>query len=84
MFKEAIFGGALLKEFRMPPLERIPLLFIYGKEKNTMFHTKANLDCLDSTKGCAHFGIDGAAHWVYRQKENKCVELVKSFLAKKE
>ena len=48
-----------------------------------MFHTKANLDCLDSTKGCAHFGIDGAAHWVYRQKENKYVELVKSFLAKK-
>ena len=80
MFKEGLFGGALLTELGLPPLERMPLLFIYGKEKNTMFHTQAALALIDAAEGSAQFGLEGAAHWCYKQKEDECVRLVRAFL----
>ena len=73
-------GGALLTELGLPPLERMPLLFIYGKEKNTMFHTQAALALIDAAEGSAQFGLEGAAHWCYKQKEDECVRLVRTFL----
>jgi len=80
MFWEMLFGGALTREFHTPDLSRVPLLYIYGKSKNTMFHTPAGLAALDAAVGSSHVGLDNAAHWVYLQKEEECLRLVKPFL----
>eukprot|EP00928_Gymnodinium_smaydae_P043328 TRINITY_DN29052_c0_g3_i1.p1 TRINITY_DN29052_c0_g3~~TRINITY_DN29052_c0_g3_i1.p1 ORF type:complete len:349 (-),score=46.69 TRINITY_DN29052_c0_g3_i1:64-1068(-) len=72
--------GALLNEFHLPPLEKAPALYIYGKNKNTMFHAKTTLDVLDATDNCEQVGISNAGHWVYRQQSDECFRRVKSFI----
>jgi len=82
MFREALLGGALIDEFRMPPLTKIPMLYMYGREKNTMFHTQAALDYIDRSEGSEQVGIANAGHWVYHQQRDMCFEKVRSFVSK--
>lgn len=82
MFKEGILGGALISECHMPDLNQVRLLYIYGKDKNTMFHSASDLAAIDTFKGSAHVGIENAAHWVYLQQEDRCFELVRSFFSR--
>lgn len=79
IFKELIFGGAI-KECKMPPVgAALPMLYIFGKEKNTMFHSNEGLAVLDKAKGCEQIGVDDAAHYVYLQQPEECWKRVKAF-----
>ena len=54
---------------------RLPALFIYGRRKPFMFHSRSWLEQLAGAPGCAVQGLD-TGHWVMRQKPlefNTCV-----------
>ena len=51
------------------PLRHISnLLYLWGEEKNTMFHTAEAVALLNSTKGCLAAPVSGAAHFLHRQQ----------------
>mmetsp|Transcript_82909 Transcript_82909/g.161491 ORF Transcript_82909/g.161491 Transcript_82909/m.161491 type:complete len:337 (+) Transcript_82909:52-1062(+) len=85
MFREMVFPGALMNEFELPSnLDEMPVLFLFGKEKNTMFHTAKGLSVLDAAQGSNHVGIPAAAHWLYLQKPETVFPLVTGFMKCKE
>lgn len=61
-------------------LTKQPVLFIYGEEKNTMFHNAKTLRRLKETKGCEVMAVSGAGHWVHKQELETCFVKVKDFL----
>jgi len=68
VFKEMIWPGAVRNEMQLPPLSRCPVLYLWGEEKNTMFHTAEAVALLNSTKGCLAAPVSGAAHFLHRQQ----------------
>ena len=44
------------------------VLYLWGEEKNTMFHTAEAVALLNSTKGCLAAPVSGAAHFLHRQQ----------------
>jgi hypothetical protein len=62
-----------------PVFPSMPLLFIYGRNKNIMFHTKEMLHQADMRDDCYAKGID-AGHWVQHEASGKVCRLVKSWL----
>ena len=66
-----------------------PILFMYGLQKNTMFHSNASLQMLEQEpqrKGGSvskAIGVQDAGHFLYAplQKMDICVKAVLSFMA---
>ena len=45
-----------------------------------LWRPSSALALIDAAEGSAQFGLEGAAHWCYKQKEDECVRLVRTFL----
>jgi pimeloyl-ACP methyl ester carboxylesterase len=56
-----------------------PVLYIYGTNKNTMFHDDQVLDWLLQNKQSV-VSVKGAGHWFHRQQEDVCFEAITTFL----
>lgn len=74
-------GGAHSDELKLPPFgSTLPLLYLYGANKNTMFHTNEMLVALDAAEGCKQIEIQDAGHWLFLQKPEECWQQLKSFV----
>mmetsp|Transcript_34510 Transcript_34510/g.81494 ORF Transcript_34510/g.81494 Transcript_34510/m.81494 type:complete len:84 (-) Transcript_34510:150-401(-) len=63
-----IWPGAVRNECQLPPLSRCPVLYLWGEEKNTMFHTAEAVALLNSMKGCRAVAVPDAAHHLHLQQ----------------
>jgi len=61
-------------------LAKQPICYVYGEEKNTMFHTRSQLTKLRATKGCVVVGVPRAGHWCYKHEPEVCYAAVKAFV----
>lgn len=85
MFKALLFNRgtmrALSEKLNLDGLiEEKPICFIFGEEKNTHFHSQAQLTKLRATPGCEVHGIPEAGHWCYKQQFEKCYQKVQAFV----
>lgn len=93
MFQKLLFGKTLPMETddttRLhDDWNQTPILFMYGLEKNTMFHSNTSLQMLEQEpqkKGGSvskAIGVQGAGHFLYvpLQKMDVCVKAVLSFM----
>lgn len=64
------WGRALRGRLPLPAgyLPRCPLLFLYGEDKQYMFHSKDWEKRVNAAPGSAAHGIIGAGHWVHRDQ----------------
>mmetsp|Transcript_23627 Transcript_23627/g.22757 ORF Transcript_23627/g.22757 Transcript_23627/m.22757 type:complete len:280 (+) Transcript_23627:82-921(+) len=58
-----------------------PILYMYGKKKNCMFHTKSFLDQIDSTPGCKWIEVN-SGHWVMHAEPQMVTEEMIAFIKK--
>lgn len=67
----------------LPPMEfpTCPLLFMYGKKKRCMFHTKKFLEKIDLTEGSSHKSIIDAGHWLMVSHPEIVINEIKSFFS---
>ena len=70
-------------------LKDTPVLYMYGPEKNAMFHDRRSLAMLEEEekKGrsdCRVVRVDGAGHWMYHhtQRPDICEQEIRSFINK--
>ena len=66
-------------------LVKTPILYIYGPEKNVMFHDWKSLALLerDEKEGRSEsrvVRIEGTGHWMYVQRPDICLQEIKKFL----
>ena len=66
-------------------LVQTPILYIYGTEKNVMFHDHRSLAILEQEEregrsDCRVVKVEGAGHWMYCQKPDACEQEIRSFL----
>jgi pimeloyl-ACP methyl ester carboxylesterase len=81
MFRESASPGALLNEFHLPKqLDKCPVLFLYGAEKNTMFHSAKGLAVLEAAEGSGHVEVSEAGHWLYLQQPDYVFPIVAKYL----
>jgi pimeloyl-ACP methyl ester carboxylesterase len=75
----------LLSEFHLPLLDQVPLLYLYGIDKNVQFHD-ANLVAFIKEYGASTqtktttVEVADAGHWLYMQQEDVCIQAVQKFL----
>mmetsp|Transcript_35794 Transcript_35794/g.75374 ORF Transcript_35794/g.75374 Transcript_35794/m.75374 type:complete len:346 (-) Transcript_35794:285-1322(-) len=74
------------KIYTMPQdLSKVPVLYMYGTEKATKFHTDQSVKVLqreqDEKRGKSKaVAVDGAGHWLYKQKADECFNCVVEFM----
>jgi len=44
---------------------KVPLLYIYGRQKRVMFHTPKYLQRLEQAHNCRHICYEDAGHWIH-------------------
>eukprot|EP00956_Cyclotella_meneghiniana_P004208 scaffold5177_cov73-Cyclotella_meneghiniana.AAC.3 len=87
MFK-CIIKGKGFEDVHLPlDLKRTPILYIYGTNKNVMFHDWKSLAIMEREErekksDCRVVAVDGAGHWMYVQKIDECLEEIKKFMLK--
>lgn len=57
----------------------MPVLYMYGTNKNIMFHDQYVLDWLKENQQQV-IEIKGAGHWFHRQQEDVCYEAISNFV----
>lgn len=62
-----------------------PVLYLYGKEKRVMFHSDSAVKYLqreanENRSKSNAIAIESAGHWLYLQKPDDCIDLVKAFI----
>jgi len=62
-----------------------PILYLYGKDKNTIFHSNVSLAMLEREERekrslSRAVGIEGAGHFLYVQKQEECLKHVLGFI----
>lgn len=62
-----------------------PILYLYGKAKNTVFHSNVSLAMLEREERekrslSRAVGIEGAGHFLYVQKQEECLKHVLGFI----
>jgi pimeloyl-ACP methyl ester carboxylesterase len=82
VFREMLVSrGTLRNELKLPAFgTSLPLLYMYGANKNTMFHTADSLAALDAADGCKQIAIQDAGHWLFLQKPEQCWQHLKKFV----
>mmetsp|Transcript_49724 Transcript_49724/g.151365 ORF Transcript_49724/g.151365 Transcript_49724/m.151365 type:complete len:348 (-) Transcript_49724:15-1058(-) len=85
VFKMVLGGGEKLAAMQASmdfdaSLRRQPICFIYGKAKNTHFHSQGHLRKLRETPGCVEVGIANTGHWCYKQEPELCFQHVRRFI----
>jgi pimeloyl-ACP methyl ester carboxylesterase len=89
LFKCFIIGKGL-EDISLPlDLKSSPILYIYGTDKNVMFHDWRSLAILEreereNRSACKVVKVEEAGHWMYVQKLEVCVEEIKSFIIHEE
>lgn len=80
----AILSGqrSVFKGIHLPPLEKVPILFLYGTDKNTMFHTDVELTALDNAEGSEQVAVRDASHWLYLHNEELCFNKMRAFICR--
>lgn len=75
------------KEFdgmHMPPLELVPVLFLYGSRKNANFHPESTVAVLenDMQRGGASrvVAVENAGHWIHLQQPEVCMKEIGRFI----
>jgi pimeloyl-ACP methyl ester carboxylesterase len=81
-----IFGEKFGTDYLLPAdLSKVPILFLYGKEKRAIFHDKITVKVLERehkekrSKSNA-ICIEDVGHWLYLQKADECFEHIKNFM----
>ena len=78
-----VFGG-----YHLPRLNQVPVLFLYGKDKDFRFHDEKLVTFMKeygestSTKTNA-IGIENAGHWLYLEQEDACYHALQKFVIAK-
>ena len=62
-----------------------PILYMYGKQKRTIFHAMNSLTMLEREEAEQRslsrvVGVGGAGHWLYVQKQEECLKHVVEFI----
>ena len=82
-----MWRGLLLPPWRKSLLRRYtprcPVLFLYGKNKPVMFHSRHWLDIVEQSGGCSE-GIDGGGHWFMQSHAEQVNQAIAHWLADKE
>ena len=71
------FRGGLKQPTRFP--RGCPTLFMYGRDKNMMFHTPATLTALEEAPGCRWKEVAGG-HWFVFPSKNVVLQEINLFL----
>merc|ERR1712071_260267 len=89
---KAVLNGSswTIPEVTLPKdLKSIPVLYMYGTNKNVMFHDYVSVKILERehregmSKSNA-IAVDGAGHYLYVQKPDICIKEVADFMEKKQ
>ena len=68
----------------LPVLDAMPVLFLYGLEKNIMFHDDKLIDCLKDieTQGgrSRSVAVDQGGHWFHLQQPETTYRVIRKFL----
>jgi pimeloyl-ACP methyl ester carboxylesterase len=76
-------GRTMLETFHLPPLEDMPVLYMYGLDKNAMFHDLASVQLLEQEmhagKKSKIVPVKNAGHWLYVQQPDLCYQQVVEF-----
>jgi pimeloyl-ACP methyl ester carboxylesterase len=51
-------------------IQRVQQCFLYGTDKNIMYHSSVFLQNLDKAPGCFHKAIQGGGHWFYTEPQH--------------
>jgi pimeloyl-ACP methyl ester carboxylesterase len=79
-FLKNTFGDATLPaNVSSPSTGGTPILYMYGVNKNTMFHDSYVLNWL-MEKQQPVIKVQDAGHWFHRQQEDTCYEAISNFL----
>lgn len=85
---QCMIKGKGFEDVHLPlDLNRTPILYIYGTNKNVMFHDWKSLAILEREEreeksDCRVVAVEGAGHWMYVQKMDVCLEEIKKFMLK--
>lgn len=66
-------------------LQRTPILYLYGTDKNFQLHDAYGFQCLkreaaDQNGRCKVVEVSNAGHWLHHQQPNVCLEHIRDFL----
>ena len=62
-------------------LKKSPILYLYGAQKNTMFHSPQHLvDIENAGNGSKVVRVEEASHWLYKQQPEICYNEMKNFI----
>jgi len=72
---------SMLIQRQINPLRftKVPLLYIYGKQKRIMFHSEPYLRRLETHPDCRHIGYDDAEHWIHLSHPDRMANDMKEF-----
>jgi pimeloyl-ACP methyl ester carboxylesterase len=65
-------------DYRIPDC---PVLYLFGVEKNVMFHGRKDVAYCESARGNKVVAVEKAGHWLYLQQPDLCDEEVRRFLS---
>jgi len=84
-----IFLRSGFEQSTMPlDLKKTPILYIFGSEKNVMFHDLKSLATLEREEkegrsACRVVKMEKSGHWMYVQKSEECLKEIKAFMEQK-
>ena len=73
----SLFRYALFDKTMVPTVPTCPILFIYGKHKNVMFHNC--VDELMKREDCVIRGLL-CGHWIQVEKSTLCIDIMEEYL----
>ena len=79
LWKNALLGRS---QGTVPFAPECPMLFLYGKNKPTMFHSQAFLDRISAVKSSRAVGLD-AGHWLMHDMPRETFEEIQAWLSGK-
>ena len=83
MFKALVINKKALAGAHLPTnLDKTPVLFLYGADKNVTFNDRRGMAVLEKQPGCRVAKVDGAGHWLYCQKPDVVEKEITSFISK--
>ena len=67
--------------YHAPPCAcTLQVLYLWGEEKNTMFHTTEAVDLLNATEGSSAAAVPDAAHYLHLQQPDAVWAKVRPFV----
>jgi pimeloyl-ACP methyl ester carboxylesterase len=80
--KTTVSDATLPEQVSIGSQNGTPVLYMYGTKKNAMFHDANTVAWLQHPDQHASLvvQVDGAGHWLYRQKEDICYDAICKFI----